>query len=57
MSLKGDVYGKRTLDFVERLQKLTDYVEICQEIQKELEWFGLHLRHGVVDAAAGATAR
>jgi hypothetical protein len=41
MSLKGDVYGKRTLDFVERLQKLTDYVAICQEIQKELEWFGL----------------
>jgi LuxR family quorum sensing-dependent transcriptional regulator len=40
MSLQGDVYGKRTLDFVERLQKLTDYVEICQEIKKELEWFG-----------------
>jgi len=41
MSLKGDVYGKRTLDFVERLQKLRDYDEICQEIKKELEWFGL----------------
>jgi LuxR family transcriptional regulator, quorum-sensing system regulator BjaR1 len=41
MSLKRDVYGKRTLDFVERLQKLTDYSEICREIQKELEWFGL----------------
>lgn len=41
MSLKGDVYGKRTLDFVERLQKLTDYDVICQEIKKELEWFGL----------------
>ena len=40
MSLQGDVYGKRTLDFVERLQKLTDYVDICQEIKKELEWFG-----------------
>lgn len=41
MSLQGDVYGKRTLDFVERLQKLTDYADICQEIKKELEWFGL----------------
>jgi LuxR family quorum sensing-dependent transcriptional regulator len=41
MSLKGDVYGKRTLDVVERLQKLTDYGEICEEIKKELEWFGL----------------
>jgi LuxR family quorum sensing-dependent transcriptional regulator len=41
MSLQGDVYGKRTLDFVERLQKLTEYDDICQEIKKELEWFGL----------------
>jgi len=41
MSLKRDVYGKRTLDFVERLQGLADYNEICREIKKELEWFGL----------------
>jgi LuxR family transcriptional regulator, quorum-sensing system regulator BjaR1 len=41
MALKGDPYGKRTLDFVERLQKLTDYEAICREIKKELEWFGL----------------
>jgi LuxR family quorum sensing-dependent transcriptional regulator len=41
MSLKNDVYGRRTLDFVERLQKLSDYSEICQAIKTELEWFGL----------------
>lgn len=41
MSIKRDVYGKRTLDFVERLQKLNDYKQICEEIKKELEWFGL----------------
>ena len=41
MPNETDVYGRRTLDFVERLQKLKDYDEICGEIQKELEWFGL----------------
>lgn len=41
MTVKSDVYGKRTLDFVERLQKLDKYEDICLEIQKELEWFGL----------------
>jgi len=41
MNIENDVYGKRTLDFVERLQKLAKYEEICVEIQKELEWFGL----------------
>ena len=41
MTTEADVYGRRTLDFVERLQKLKDYDEICVEIQKELGWFGL----------------
>jgi LuxR family quorum sensing-dependent transcriptional regulator len=41
MTTESDVYGKRTLDFVERLQKLKDYDEICREIQNELAWFGL----------------
>jgi len=36
----GDEYSKRTLDFVQRLQQLTDYDEICALIMKELEWFG-----------------
>jgi LuxR family quorum sensing-dependent transcriptional regulator len=37
----GDEYSKRTLDFVARLQRRTDYDEICDLIVKELEWFGL----------------
>ncbi len=37
----GDAYSKRTLDFVQRLQQLADYDEICQLIVKELKWFGL----------------
>jgi len=40
MSFEGDEYGKRTLDFVQRLQQLTDYDDICHHIAKELEWFG-----------------
>src|SRR6478609_5581035 len=40
MAFEGDTYGMRTLDFVERLQRLTDYDEICQLIMKEMEWFG-----------------
>jgi LuxR family quorum sensing-dependent transcriptional regulator len=41
MSFEADEYGKRTLDFVERIGKLKDFQEICREIQTELEWFGL----------------
>ena len=41
MTQDADIYGRRTLDFVERLQKLKTYDEICVEIQNELEWFGL----------------
>lgn len=41
MTHANDVYGRRTLDFVERLHNLQNYDEICAEIQKELEWFGL----------------
>ena len=40
MDTNSDVYGKRTLDFVERLQQLTDVEAISQAIVKELEWFG-----------------
>jgi LuxR family quorum sensing-dependent transcriptional regulator len=41
MNPEGDEYAKRTLDFVERLQKQRGYDEICRDIIKELEWFGL----------------
>jgi LuxR family quorum sensing-dependent transcriptional regulator len=38
---EADGYAKRALDFVERLQGLSDYDEICRFIVQELEWFGL----------------
>jgi LuxR family quorum sensing-dependent transcriptional regulator len=40
VSFEGDEYGKRTLDFVQRLHRLTKYEEICREISTELEWYG-----------------
>jgi LuxR family quorum sensing-dependent transcriptional regulator len=41
MAFEGDTYGQRTLDFVERLQKLTEYNEICEHVLEELAWYGL----------------
>jgi LuxR family transcriptional regulator, quorum-sensing system regulator BjaR1 len=35
-----DIYAKRTLDFIEHIQKLRSYDEICAHILKEMEWFG-----------------
>jgi LuxR family quorum sensing-dependent transcriptional regulator len=40
MTFEGDEYGKRTLDFVQKLQQLSGYDEICRLIMKELENFG-----------------
>jgi len=40
LSFEGDEYGKRTLDFVQRLQQLTNYDDVCRHITTELEWFG-----------------
>lgn len=40
MSSKSDQYATRTLDFVERLQSLKNYDDICREIVTELKWFG-----------------
>lgn len=40
MQTAGDQYAQRTLDFVERLQSLRAYDDICREITKELEWYG-----------------
>ncbi len=40
MSFESDIYGKRTLDFVQGLQRLTTYEEICGYIMKELDQFG-----------------
>jgi LuxR family transcriptional regulator, quorum-sensing system regulator BjaR1 len=40
MTFEGDQYAKRTLDFVQKLQRLTGYDEICRHIMQELESFG-----------------
>jgi LuxR family transcriptional regulator, quorum-sensing system regulator BjaR1 len=40
MPAAGDIYSKRTLDFIERIQRLRNYDEICAHILKEMEWFG-----------------
>jgi LuxR family quorum sensing-dependent transcriptional regulator len=40
MSFTGDEYSHRTLDFVQRLQGLSKYEDICREITAELRWFG-----------------
>jgi len=42
MSFESDVYGKRTLDFIQGLQRLTTYDEICRYVVKELEQFGFN---------------
>jgi LuxR family quorum sensing-dependent transcriptional regulator len=36
----GDAYSKRTLDFVEQMQRLTKYDDICRHITEELRWYG-----------------
>lgn len=40
MALESDEYGKRALDFVERVQLLRSYEDIAREITTELKWFG-----------------
>jgi LuxR family quorum sensing-dependent transcriptional regulator len=40
MTFEGDEYAKRTLDFVQKLQQLSSYDDICNHIMKEIEWFG-----------------
>jgi len=40
MRQPADPYAQRTLDFVERIQSLEAYEDICQEIVAELDWFG-----------------
>ena len=36
----ADEYAKRTLDFVEDIQKLHGYDDVCRRVTAELEWFG-----------------
>ncbi|MHB8884738.1 MAG: autoinducer binding domain-containing protein [Methylovirgula sp.] len=41
MSLAGDEYGRRTLDFVERVQRAQTHDEVRDLVIRELEWYGL----------------
>lgn len=41
MSFASDEYGRRTLDFVERVQKSETYEEVRNLVVRELEWYGL----------------
>jgi LuxR family transcriptional regulator, quorum-sensing system regulator BjaR1 len=40
MSLNGDEYSRRVLDFVQRLQNVATYEDVSREVMGELEWFG-----------------
>jgi LuxR family quorum sensing-dependent transcriptional regulator len=40
MIFEGDEYAKRTLDFVQKLQQLSSYEDVCNLILSEMEWFG-----------------
>lgn len=42
MISETDIYGKRTLDFVQQLQQLTTYDEICCHVMKAMEQFGFN---------------
>lgn len=53
----SDEYGTRALDFVERLQKLTDFDEICQVIVAEFEWFGFEYVTSWAIPGPGAQAK
>lgn len=42
----SDKYANRALDFVQSLQRLTAYEDVCRLVNKELEWFGFsHVSH------------
>jgi LuxR family quorum sensing-dependent transcriptional regulator len=57
MAFKHDTYGQRTLDFVERLQKLTHYDEICGHIVQELKWYGFSCVTSFSVPGAGQTLK
>ncbi len=55
--LQSDEYSKRTLDFVERLQKLSSYDDISNLIMKELEWYGFRCVTVFTIPTAGKTLK
>ena len=40
MHFTGDQYGRRTLDFVEKLHSLVEYDDVCRAVMDELSWYG-----------------
>lgn len=42
MTLASDEYGRRTLDFIERLQNARTYEEVKSAVLSELAWYGLN---------------
>ena len=40
MTFDASIYGKRTLDFIERIRQLDRYDDLSREIVSELKWFG-----------------
>jgi LuxR family transcriptional regulator, quorum-sensing system regulator BjaR1 len=57
MNEANDIYAKRTLDFIERIQKLRSYDEICAHILKEMEWFGFSCVTSFSVPGAGQTLK
>lgn len=52
-----DIYAERTLDFIERIQRLRSYDEICTHILKEMEWFGFSCVTSLSVPRAGQTLK
>ena len=57
MNKGNDIYAKRTLDFIERIQQLRSYDEICAHILKEMEWFGFSCVTSFSVPGAGQTLK
>jgi LuxR family transcriptional regulator, quorum-sensing system regulator BjaR1 len=57
MTADGDAYSKRALDFIERLQQLRGYDEICQHILSEMQWFGFSCVTSFSVPSAGQTLK
>jgi LuxR family quorum sensing-dependent transcriptional regulator len=55
--LQGDAYGKRTLDFVEQLQRLEKYADIRRHVLIEMEWYGFRCLTSFSVPGAGETLK
>jgi LuxR family quorum sensing-dependent transcriptional regulator len=57
MTFEGDEYARRALDFVEHLQQLRGYDEVCKHILKEMAWFGFECVTSFSVPGAGQTLK